>query len=161
MPRVKEPVELIKAKGKSHHLTKKIEAERKAQQVKSDFTGIVEPEGLTAREQKKFWQWAEILDGLGILSDLDVEALARYVKAQERYLKAEKVYGRALNKKDSDLDEIEQAQRIQDKALKAVTTCAKSLGMTIDSRARLIAPKAAEDTRPANRFADLMGNCDA
>lgn len=161
MPRAREPVELIKAKGKSHHLTKKIEAERKARQVKSYFSGLVEPEGLTAREKRKFWQWAEILDQLGILSDLDVEALARYVKAQERYLKAEKVFSKTLADKDASLDDIEQAQRIQDKALKSVTACAKCLGMTIDSRAKLIAPKIGEDDKPKNKFSDLVGGFDA
>ncbi len=160
MPNPRLPVELIQAKGRKH-LTKAEIKERKAGQVKSDFSGMVEPPGLTAKEKKKFWQWAEILDGLGILSDLDVESLARYVKAQERYLKAEKVFSKVLANKDATLDDIEQAQRIQDKALKAVTACAKCLGMTIDSRAKLIAPKAAEAEKPANRFADLMEKFDA
>lgn len=159
MPNIKQPIELIQAKGRKH-LTKAEIANRKASQVSSEFSGLVEPEGLTKAEQRSFWKWAEILDRLGILSDLDVDALARYVKAQSRYLKAEKVYSKVLASSE-DLDDIERAQRIQDRALKAVTACAKSLGMTIDSRARLIAPKVAEDTKPANRFADLMGNCDA
>lgn len=154
MPRAREPVNLIKAKGKSHHLTKEIAAERQAREIKSDFSGLIEPEGLTAKEKATFWKWAEILDGLGILSDLDVEALGRYVKAQSRYLKAEKIFSKTLSDKNSSLDDIEKAQRIQDKALKAVTTCAKCLGMTIDSRARLVAPKAAEETKE-NRFLEL------
>lgn len=153
MARPRLPVELQEAKRRLHRSGEEIE-NRKAEQVKSDFTGLIEPEGLTAKEKKAFWKWADILDKLGILSDLDVEALARYVKAQERYLKAEKVYGQALNKKDFDLEEIEQAQRIQDRALKAVTACAKSLGMTIDSRAKLIAPKVADEV-PVNRFLEL------
>ncbi len=159
MPNIKQPIELIQAKGRKHLTKAEIET-RKASQVSSEFSGLIEPDGLTKAEQIAFWKWADILDKLGILSDLDVDALARYVKAQSRYLKAEKVYSKVLAASD-DLDEIEKAQRIQDRALKAVTSCAKCLGMTIDSRARLIAPKVAEDTKPANRFAALMGNCDA
>ncbi len=155
MPTPKEPIELIQAKGKKH-LTKSEIAERKATQVSSDFSGLIEPKGLTAKEKKEFWQWAEILDGIGILSDLDVEALGRYVKAQSRYLKAEAKFGKVLSDKDASLDDIEQAQRIQDRALKAVTSCAKSLGMTIDSRAKLVAPKINEE-KPENKFSDLIG----
>lgn len=146
-------VEVQEAKRRIHRSKDEIE-ERRASQVSSEFSGLVEPPGLTKSEQQSFWKWAEILDRLGILSDLDVEALGRYVRAQNRYLKAEKILGKVLSSKDSTLNDIEQAQRIQDRALKAVTACAKCLGMTIDSRARLVAPKSPEETK-TNRFLEL------
>ena len=154
MARPRLPVELQEAKRRLHRSAEEVE-NRKAEQVKSEFSGLILPEGLTAKEKKTFWQWAAILDEIGILSDLDVDALARYVKTQSRYLKAEKALSAALDAKPMDLDAVEQAQRIQDRALKAVTACAKSLGMTIDSRAKLIAPKINEEDAPVNKFMEL------
>lgn len=151
MGRPKQPIEVQEAKRRIHRSKDEIE-ERRASQVKSDFTGSIEPSGLTKKEQESFWYWANILNKLGILSDLDVDALARYVKAQTRYLKAEQLLSAALRAKPTNLDDIEQAQRIQDKALKTVTSCAKCLGMTIDSRARLIAPEVKEEPKE-NKFA--------
>lgn len=151
MGRPKQPIEVQEAKRRIHRSKHEIE-ERRASQVKSDFTGSIEPSGLTKKEQESFWYWANILDKLGILSDLDVDALARYVKAQTRYLKAEQLLSAALRAKPKNLDDIEQAQRIQDKALKTVTSCAKCLGMTIDSRARLIVPEVKEEPKE-NKFA--------
>lgn len=153
MARPRMPIELQEAKRELHRSKAEIE-ERKASQVPAEFTSTIEPKGLTKREKDEFWQWAEILSELGILSDLDTDALARYVKAKTRYLQAEKILSKVMASKAADLDEIDQAQKIQDRAMKSVIACAKCLGMTIDSRAKLITPKA-NDPPKVNKFMEF------
>lgn len=154
MARPKLPIELQEAKRELHRSKEEI-AERKARQVPSEFTGSINPKGLTKKETEEFWMWAEILSELGILSDLDTDALARYVKAKTRYLQAERILNRIMGDKDADLEDIDRAQKIQDRAMKSVVTCAKCLGMTIDSRAKLITPKS-NDPPKKNKFGEFQ-----
>lgn len=154
MARPRLPMELQEAKRDVHRSKKEI-AERKATQVPSEFTGTVAAKGLTKKETEEFWMWAEILSELGIMSDLDTDALARYVKAKTRYLQAERILTKTMSDKNADLAQIDQAQKIQDRAMKSVVACAKCLGMTIDSRAKLITPKS-NDPPKKNKFGEFQ-----
>ena len=86
MARPREPIDLIKAKGKKH-LTEKEYEERKAQEVDVPFTDIQPPSYLKDKKRiNEFRHYAEMLVKIGIFTELDVDVLAKYIIAKELYL---------------------------------------------------------------------------
>lgn len=137
MARPREPVELLQAKGKKH-LTKEEIANRKAGEVQVPFTDIKPPQYLSAKQKKVFEELAGKLRDIKIYTELDADALGRYVIAQDLYV----AYTRALNKqiKAGDIDGMKAAQGLQDKAFRQAQSSARDLGLTITSRCRLEVP---------------------
>lgn len=87
MARPKEPIDLIKAKGKKH-LTKKEYEDRKSEEVDVPFTDIRPPEYLKGKKRiEEFNHYAEMLSEIGIFTELDVDVLAKYILSKEMYLK--------------------------------------------------------------------------
>ena len=142
MARPREPVDLIKAKGKKH-LTKNEYETRKEQEVRVPFTDIEPPKYLTAAQKKKFKEIAEKLVAVGIMSELDVDCLAMYVMSHELYLSYTKIMMKLT--KDVDIDGLKDIQIMQDKAFRQAQTSARDLGLTITSRCKLVVPPVTED----------------
>ncbi len=142
MARPREPVDLIKAKGKKH-LTKNEYETRKEQEVSVPFTDIEPPKYLTAAQKKKFKEIAEKLVAVGIMSELDVDCLAMYVMSHELYLSYTKIMMKLT--KDADIDGLKDIQIMQDKAFRQAQTSARDLGLTITSRCKLVLPPVTED----------------
>lgn len=137
--RNKEPIDLIQAKGKKHLTIAEIE-KRKAEEVKVDLVDVKPPKHLTKKQQQEFIEIAWKLQHIKIMTELDEEALARYITTNEEYKKIDKKLQVLLKSKDFDIDNFNKLQIAHDKLLKQVRSLAADLGLTITSRARLVVP---------------------
>lgn len=98
MARSREPVDLIKAKGKKH-LTKNEYEERKAQEVEVPFVDIKPPSYLKGKKRiKEFKHYSEMLVEIGIFTELDVDVLAKYIISKELYLEYTKQLEEVVSK---------------------------------------------------------------
>ncbi|MGG1483498.1 phage terminase small subunit P27 family [Peribacillus castrilensis] len=159
MGRASQPVSLLEFKGKKH-LTKKEIEERKAREIKAASDKVKPPKYLTPDLKREFKKIANELVQIGIMTNLDNDALARFLLAQKMYLKVtDQLLARdpieiiIKTKKDDDgniIDtrEIEVTNDLfadllmsQDKLFKQCRNAASDLGLTISSRCRLVAPK--------------------
>ena len=169
--RPREPIDLIKAKGKKH-LTQAEYEERKNSEIQVPFVDVEPPTYLSAKQKKEFNVYAEMLLKLNIFTELDVDILAQYIIARTLYLKysgqIEKIIDseKAVHKWAAiesiaadceDVDELKQLlekilrrqrgddltviMNLQDKAFKQCVTCAKELGLTVTSRLKLVIPQ--------------------
>lgn len=139
MARPREPVDLIKAKGKKH-LTKAEYEERKEQELDVPFTDVKPPEYLTGEKSiEKFNYYADMLLRLGIFTELDVDCLARYIMGEQLYLQYTKLLIRLV--KSNNFDELGKIQGLQDRAFRQCQQCARDLGLTISSRCKLVVPQ--------------------
>lgn len=148
MARPREPIDLIKAKGKKH-LSEKEYEERKSQEIKVPFTDISPPKYLNAKQKKEFIEIAGKLQTIdpNLFTELDVDTLCRYLQAKELYLKYTEQLNKMLNspKPVSEegnfyLDDINKLQRMQDVVFKQCQSSARDLGLNISSRCKIILP---------------------
>lgn len=171
MPKPREPINLIVAKGKKHLGKDEIE-KRRAEELDVPFTDVEPPEYLTAKQKKEFNAVAEKLVALGIFTELDVDVLAQFCIAKELYIGYSKQVKKVLDKENAvrkwsvvesiaaDCEEVEDLKKLleqlirrqrgddltvlmnlQDKAQKQCLACAKELGLTITSRVKLVIPQ--------------------
>ena len=167
MGRNKEPVSLILAKGKSHHITQKIEEERRRSELPVIADNINPPDFLSDDEKAKFRQIADILNELGIMSDLDCDVLGRYIKSQSDWEKYSKFVGNAQKSLKQAFDEndienigfytniLSKYEGLRAKAFSQCQTCASSLGLTITSRCKIVMPQKAEIPKE-NKFNEYI-----
>ncbi len=136
--RPREPIDLIKAKGKKN-LTKKEYEERKSQELEVPFIDVEPPEYLTGKKQiEKFNRYSEVLLQLGIFTELDVDCLARYVMGEQLYLQYTNLLIKLI--KSKDYEKLGKIQTLQDKAFKQCQSCARDLGLTVSARCKLVVP---------------------
>ena len=165
MGRPRQPVELIIAKGKKN-LTKAEIEERRKTEVAPCADDLTPPSYLTAAEKRRFTKLAGQLNKIKIMGETDVETLARYVSAQTLYESATKELrklDRERPKRDDQNDNTyygllmswsaAQAElaKLQDRYFKQAQTAAASLGLTISSRCKLVAP-VKDEAPPENKF---------
>lgn len=162
MGRPREPIDLIEAKGKKHLTKAESEARRKAE-IKAPCDNVGPPPWLSKKEKDKFNEIAEQLLDIGIMSNLDCDVLARYIRSQTEYEKITRQLSRIKFTPDrksmagAEEQVAEQAgkynylQKIQVRLEKQCNANARELGLTIASRCRLVMPKK-EETPPENKF---------
>ena len=171
MARPRQPVDLIIAKGKKNLTKAEIEARRKAE-VAPCADDLTPPSYLTAAERRRFSKLAGQLDKIKIMGETDVETLARYVSAQTLYETATKELRKLEKDKPKKEDFVneerderngyytaldiwmtasETAARLQDRYFKQAQTAAASLGLTISSRCKLVAP-VKDEVPQVNKF---------
>lgn len=145
--RPRQPTDLIIAKGKKH-LTKEEIEQRKNSEVVANSDNIFAPSHLTKKQKERFSYLAEEMLDIHILTNLDVESLARYVTLEEAYIKISK----ALSKLNVVIqgDEFDKMLTRQTKIHVMLTKSASELGLTISSRGKLVVPKPKE--KPKNKF---------
>nr|DAF51913.1 MAG TPA: terminase small subunit [Siphoviridae sp. ctOb14] len=150
MPRPKQPIDLITAKGKKH-LTKQEIENRKAHEVQARSDKIKAPSYLSKKGKKEFKKIAKELKAIGIMTNLDVDALARFIIARELYVQiSQKLIG------DPDiLIRDKNMLANQNTLFKQCRSAASDLGLTISSRCKLVMPKT-EDNEPENKFQKFM-----
>lgn len=163
MARPREPIELIKAKGRKH-LTKEEIAEREASEVKPCTDDIVAPTFLTATQKRTFDKLAGQLQKIKIMGETDVDALARYITAQSFYEQTTKELRKVQRDKpkQEDVEYYKQLEhwtnaqdnlaKLQDRYFKQAHTCASALGLTISARCKLEVPVKPDEPKP-NKFA--------
>jgi len=146
----KEPIDLLLAKGKKH-LTKKEIEERKAREVKAPNDKVEAPSYLPENLKKEFNRIAGELVDIEIMSNLDVEALARFVVAEYQY---QKVVKKAI-KMSPENEKYYDMLLMQEKLFKMARQAAGDLGLTISSRCKLVVPTPGDD-KPKNKFQKFM-----
>lgn len=162
MARPREPIDLIAAKGRKH-LTIEEYTERKRSEVTAPADNIKPPAFLSKKEREKFEELAKQLIGLKIMSNLDCDVLARYIRAETEYIKVTKQIQKIKFLPDKKSTVPENAQlaeqygrygylsKTQNMLMKACNENARELGLTISSRCRLVIPKE-KDKKPENKF---------
>jgi P27 family predicted phage terminase small subunit len=152
MGRPRQPVDLLLIKGKKN-LTKKEIEERRAQEVKAPADNVKAPSYLPAGIKKEFDRLAAELTDIKIMTNLDCEALARFVMSEYNYQRVSKRLLRVgvENPKFRDL------LIDQEKLFRMCRQAASDLGLTISSRCKLVVPKQEEkkEENPVNR---MFGN---
>jgi P27 family predicted phage terminase small subunit len=144
----RQPIELVLAKG-SKHLTKAEIQERQDREVKPITDNIIAPDYLTKKQKDEFYRIAEQLKKLKIMGETDVDALGRYITANDFYIHAVK----KMRSKDVKNDPIsfESWSRAQERYFKQCRAAATDLGLTISSRCRLVVPERGEAPKE-NKF---------
>ena len=140
----KQPIDLLLIKGKKN-LTKKEIEERKATEVKAPSDKVKPPAYLPSELKREFKKISNELLQIGIMSNLDVDALARFLIAKNMYVKL----SNQLINLDPLSEKFETLISHQDKFFKQSRQSAMDLGLTISSRCKLVIPKS-EDKPPQN-----------
>ncbi|NFM47897.1 phage terminase small subunit P27 family [Clostridium botulinum] len=151
MTRPRQPIDLIVAKGKKN-LTKKEIEERKSSEVKAPADKIKSPSYLPNNLKKEFKRIAGELIDIGIMSNLDCEALARFIVSEYNYQKITK----KLLKTGIDNEKYLDLLLMQEKLFKMCRQSAGDLGLTISSRCKLVVPKK-EDKKELTEEEKLFG----
>lgn len=146
MTRPRQPTDLLLLKGKKH-LTKAEIEERKSAEVSAPSDKVRAPSYLTKELKKEFNKLAKELLGIEIMTNLDVDALARFIIARKMYLEvtAAILENPALLITDKDI------VMTQDRLFKQCRAAASDLGLTISSRCKLVVPKR-EDNSPPSKW---------
>lgn len=145
----RQPLALIEAKG-AKHLTKAEKAEREAREVKPCTDDITPPPYLAKKQKEEFERIAAQLNKLKILGETDVDTLARYILSRDTYIKLTKQIQRKAILEDPIL--LDKYMKNQDRAFKQCHTAAKSLGLTIADRCRLVVPEIKQEVPKENKF---------
>ena len=143
------PLEVVQARG-SKHLTKAEIEERKSREIKPITDNIIAPPYLTKKQKDEFYRIADQLKRLKILGETDVDALARYIVANDFYVNAVKKM-RTKEVKD-DPYKFEAWAKIQERYFKQCRSSANDLGLSISSRCKLVAPETKTETPKENKF---------
>jgi P27 family predicted phage terminase small subunit len=139
MPKQRQPVGMVIAKGRKHFTKQDIE-ERLAQEIDVPFKNIEAPAYLTGTLVEEFYDIAYKLLDIGVMTELDEDSLARYLISKQHYLKYSNLVTKALQR--GDVEETAKLITAQDKLYKQVRIGAADLGLTITSRCKLVIPNA-------------------
>lgn len=149
MGRNKLPVALVQARGKKH-LTKAEIKEREETEIKPITDDIIAPGYLTKKQKETFYNIADKLEKLKIMGETDVDALGRYITANDFYINAVKQMRKKEVKDDPML--FEQWSRVQERYFKQCRASANDLGLSISSRCKLVVPESQENVKKENKF---------
>lgn len=158
MAGTRQPTDLVLLKGKKHLTKAEIEQRREAE-VKAPSDNVKPPMYLTPELKKKFRKLAKELLEIKLIANVDCDALARLLIAQEKYLEVTKklneiplIITDPENGNEIVNGEHERLLIIQDRCWKQCRQGASDFGMTVSSRCRLVVPKP-ENQKPENKFA--------
>ena len=146
----RRPTAVVIADGKKH-LTKAEIKERLDREIQPIADNIVAPSYLSSKQAKEFDKIADQLKKLNIMGETDVDALARYIIANDLYVNAVK----QLRKKEVKDNPIlfDKWSQIQERYFKQCRSSANDLGLSISSRCKLVVPATnGESKAPTNKF---------
>lgn len=166
----RQPINLVIAKGKKH-LTKAEIEERQKTEVKAAADKVTAPSYLLPEQKKQFKKIVKELRAIDLITNLDVDALARLIVAQTKYVEVTKLIQELptmikvkvpTNQKDEEGNtvftekevvngEVERLLIIQDRCWKQCRQGAADFGLTVSSRCRLVVPKA-EEPQKVNKY---------
>ena len=146
MGRPRQPLSVIQGKGKSNHITKAEAKKRKAQEdaLRGKTDQIEAPSYLTKKQKDEFYKIAHELMRLDILSNLDVDFLARYIDSKTEYEKVTRAL-RAIRKPTDDLEKYTALRINRPTFFNECKAAASELGLSITSRLKLVIPKTEEE----------------
>lgn len=166
----RQPTDLILLKGAKHLTKAEIEA-RKNSEVIAPCDKVKAPAYLLPNQKKTFRKLAKELLEIKLISNLDCDALARLIIAQDQYISVTDQIRETdmmvpvfvIRKNEAGEEERVQTGRltvnpemerlliIQDRCMKQCRQGASDFGMTVSSRCRLVVPKPASE-KPENKF---------
>lgn len=166
--RNKQPLSVIKGKGRSKHITKDAAKERQEQEeaMKGNTDNIAAPNYLTKKQKQEFEEIAAELMRLNIFSNLDVDGLARYIDSRHEYIKLVKTLrsmkpGRKVKLEKSTAtfasDDYAKLNRVKNLLFNECKAAANELGLSITSRLKLVIPKT-EEEKPKSEFEKKFGD---
>lgn len=171
----RQPTDLVVMKGKKHLTKAEIEA-RKNAEVTAPNDKVRPPAYLTPEQKKKFRKLAKELLEIKLIANVDRDALARLLIAQEQFIEITEeiqrtplmvdvpVYEMQENPDTGESKRVQVGTRqvvngererlmiIQDRCMKQCRQGAGDFGMTVSSRCRLVVPKPQAE-KPKNKFA--------
>lgn len=145
----RQPTALILAKGKKHFTKAEIE-ERLNSEPDILTENITAPDYLTKKQAKDFYIISDQLKRIGIMSETDVDTLARFIISRDLYIKLSKQLRKSEILNDPIL--LEKYLKNQDRAFKQCRASAIDLGLTITSRCKLVVPKVDKPEVKVNKF---------
>ena len=145
----RQPIELVVAKGKKH-LSKAEIKERMESEIHAPSDSIEAPIYLTKKQKEKFYFYAQQLKDLNIMSNLDSEALAKYITTNNMYEMATKKL-RTKEVRDN-LGLFDYYTKAQERYLKLSRSMANDLGLSISSRCKLVVPTPQTPEKDENKF---------
>ena len=153
MARPRESIKVLQTKGKKHltkeEIKKREKQEAAAKQQQEKPTAIKPPTGLSAGQKRVFKKAAKQLLELGLIMQVDAEALARYAIAQD-----------AVNKLN-DMQQADEAlllnvqfQKLLDAKIEQARKISNDLGLAMYSRLRMqpLTGITAEEVKAENKF---------
>ena len=171
----RQPTDLVVMNGRKHLTKAEIEA-RKNAEVTAPCDKVRPPSYLTPEQKKKFRKLSKELLAIKLIANVDCDALARLLIAQDQYIEITDkiretplmvdvpVYEMRENPDTGEQERVQVGTRevvngererlmiIQDRCMKQCRQGASDFGMTVSSRCRLVVPKVKE-TKPENKFA--------
>jgi P27 family predicted phage terminase small subunit len=143
------PLGVIEARG-AKHLTNAEKEERRAREISPITDNIIAPGYLTKKQKEEFYRISDQLQKLKILGETDVDALARYIVANDFYINAVK----QMRKPDVINDPLKFGAwaKIQERYFKQCRSSANDLGLSISSRCKLVVPTPKQETPKENKF---------
>lgn len=171
----RQPTDLVVMNGRKHLTKAEIEA-RKNAEVVAPNDKVKPPAYLTPEQKKKFRKLSKELLEIKLIANVDCDALARLLIAQEQFIEVTKkiteiplmtevrVYETVENADTGEKERVqigtkevvnEERERlmiIQDRCMKQCRQGASDFGMTVSSRCRLVVPKPPAQ-KPENKFA--------
>jgi len=164
----RQPIALVQAKGKKH-LTKAEIEERQKTEIHAPSDKVTAPSYLTPAQKKAFRKTVKELRAIDLISNLDVDALARLIIAQDKYKEVTEEINRQplmievpYETKDESGEpiiktheivngQVERLALLQDRYFRQCRQGAADFGLTVSSRCRLVVPKAQEAPKD-NKF---------
>ncbi len=167
----RQPIDLIIQNGRKH-LTKAEIEERQRTEVKAPADKVTAPAYLTPEQKKAFKKTAKELQKVGVIANLDVDALARLIIAQSKYIAVTQELNQQplmievmqdTGRKDEDNKpifekamvvngQVERLAIMQDRYFKQCRQGAADFGMTVSSRCRLVVQKNDSEPKKENKF---------
>lgn len=152
----KQPIDLLLVKGKKH-LTKAEIEDRRQTEIKAPADGVSPPSYLTTGQKREFRRIAKELLALEIISNLDCDALARYIQSADRYVEYDRMvteilaYNTDMKRMMENIGLLREYENLRDKYFKQCRAAASDFGLTITSRCRLTVPK--KEEKKENKYA--------
>ncbi len=140
MGRNKQPIDILVQKGKKN-LTKKEIEERTTNEIRADSDKVLPPRYLSTKQKKEFKLISSELIKVNLITNLDVDTLARYIISKDNYIEI----SAKMRETDVIIDDFinenyEKLQKIQDNYFKQLRNSAMDLGLTVTSRLKLSLP---------------------
>jgi P27 family predicted phage terminase small subunit len=143
------PLEVVQARG-SKHLSKAEIKERQEREIKPITDNIIAPEYLSKKQKEEFYKISDQLKKLKIMGETDVDALSRYIVANDFYINAVRQMRKTEVKNDPY--KFEAWSKIQERYFKQCRSSANDLGLSISSRCKLVVPETNKETPKENKF---------
>lgn len=138
----RQPIKLTLLKGKTHFTKAEIE-ERIATEVKVDSDKVKYPAYLPKELRTEFTKISKELVRVGLMSNLDIDSLARFLISREQYVLTMQTL-REIDPSD-DIIHYERVSRVNATFFHQLAKSSADLGLTITSRGKIQVPKISDE----------------